>query len=108
MGYETVAIARGADKADLAKQLGAHHYVDSTAGPVAEALQALGGAKVVLATAGNSAAIAETVDGLGPRGELVVIGATPAPMPISPFQLILKGRLVRGHPRGPPRTCRTP
>ncbi|MBT3166381.1 alcohol dehydrogenase catalytic domain-containing protein [Streptomyces sp. Vc74B-19] len=100
MGFETVAIARGADKADFAKQLGAHHYVDSTAGPVAEALRSLGGAKVVLATAGNSEAIASTVDGLTPRGELVVVGATPDPMPISPFQLILQGRLVRGHPSG--------
>ncbi|MEU0579629.1 alcohol dehydrogenase [Streptomyces griseoincarnatus] len=99
MGYETVAIARGADKADFAKELGAHHYVDSTAGPVAEALQALGGAKMVLATAGNSEAMAATVDGLAPRGELVV-GATPDPMPVSPLQLILKGRLVRGHPSG--------
>ncbi|MFE8955272.1 alcohol dehydrogenase [Streptomyces althioticus] len=100
MGYETVAIARGADKADLAKELGAHHYVDSTEGPVAEALQALGGAKVVLATAGNSEAMAATVDGLTPRGELVVVGATPDPMPVSPLQLLLKGRLVRGHPSG--------
>lgn len=69
MGFETVAIARGAEKADFAKQLGAHHYVDSTSDtPVAEALQSLGGAKVVLATAGNSAAITATVDGLAPRG----------------------------------------
>ncbi|MGY1402294.1 zinc-binding dehydrogenase, partial [Streptomyces sp. SS10] len=100
MGYETVAIARGADKADFAKELGAHHYVDSTAGPVAKALQALGGAKVVLATAGNSEAMAATVDGLAPRGELVVVGAAPDPMPVSPLQLLLKGRLVRGHPSG--------
>src|SRR3989454_2834524 len=58
MGFETVAIARGAEKADFAKQLGAHHYVDSTAAtPVAEALQSLGGARAVLATAGNSQAI---------------------------------------------------
>jgi alcohol dehydrogenase len=101
MGYETVAIARGADKADLAKELGAHHYVDSTAGtPVAEALQALGGADVVLATVGNSEAIASVVDGLAQRGELVVIGATGDPMGIAPLQLILQGRVVRGHPSG--------
>jgi alcohol dehydrogenase len=69
MGFETVAVARGAEKADFAEQLGAHHYVDSTSGtPVAEALQSLGGAKVVLATAGNSEAITATVDGLAPAG----------------------------------------
>ncbi|MEU8970584.1 alcohol dehydrogenase [Streptomyces monashensis] len=101
MGFETVAIARGAEKADFAKRLGAHHYVDSTADtPVAEALQSLGGAKTVLATAGNSEAITATVDGLAPRGELVVIGADPEAMGITPLQLIMGGRVVRGHPSG--------
>ncbi|MCX4641630.1 MULTISPECIES: alcohol dehydrogenase [unclassified Streptomyces] len=101
MGFETVAIARGAEKADFAKQLGAHHYVDSTSDtPVAEALQSLGGAKVVLATAGNSAAITATVDGLAPRGELVVIGADTEPLGISPAQLLMSGYIVRGHPAG--------
>jgi alcohol dehydrogenase len=101
MGFETVAIARGPEKADFAKQLGAHHYVDSTSGtPVAEALQSLGGAKVVLATAGHSEAITATVDGLAPRGELVAIGADPEPLGISPVQLLMMGRIVRGHPSG--------
>jgi alcohol dehydrogenase len=101
MGMETVAIARGADKAEIAEQLGAHHYIDSTAGtPVAEALHSLGGAKVVLATAGSSEAIAATVDGLSHRGELVVIGAAPEPLGISPLQLIMAGKVVRGHPSG--------
>ncbi|OIJ64402.1 alcohol dehydrogenase [Streptomyces mangrovisoli] len=101
MGYETVAIARGEEKAELAKRLGAHHYIDSTAGtPVASALQNLGGAKVVLATAGNSEAITAAVDGLTPRGELVVLGADTEPLGIAPLQLILSGRVVRGHPSG--------
>ncbi|WP_327228050.1 alcohol dehydrogenase [Streptomyces platensis] len=101
MGFETVAIARGAAKADLAKQLGAHHYIDSTADTtVADALRSLGGAKVVLATAGSSDAITATVDGLSHRGELVVIGAAFESMGISPVQLILQGRIVRGHPSG--------
>ncbi|KOV96741.1 alcohol dehydrogenase [Streptomyces sp. NRRL B-3648] len=101
MGFETVGIARGAEKAGFAKQLGAHHYVDSTSGtPVAEALQSLGGAKVVLATAGNSEAITATVDGLAHRGELVAIGADSAPLGISPAQLLMSGRVVRGHPSG--------
>ncbi|GAA1168250.1 alcohol dehydrogenase [Streptomyces hebeiensis] len=101
MGFETVAIARGPAKADLAKRLGAHHYVDSTGGTaVADALQALGGARAVLATAANSDAITATVDGLSPRGELVVIGADAAPLGISPNQLLMNGRVVRGHPSG--------
>ncbi|MGW0630540.1 alcohol dehydrogenase [Streptomyces sp. NPDC002758] len=101
MGFETVAIARGQAKADLAKQLGAHHYIDSTSGtPVAEALGSLGGARAVLATAGNSEAITAVVDGLSHRGELVVIGAVPEPLGINPVQLLMKGRVVRGHPSG--------
>ncbi|MEV5953161.1 alcohol dehydrogenase [Streptomyces sp. NPDC051987] len=101
MGFETVAVARGAEKADFAKQLGAHHYVDSTAEtPVGEALRSLGGARAVLATAGNSQAISAAVDGLAPRGELVVIGADPEPLGISPLQLLLSGRVIRGHPSG--------
>ncbi len=101
MGFETVAIARGAGRADLAKRLGAHHYIDSAADTsVADALKSLGGAKVVLATVGNSDAITSTVEGLLPRGELVVIGATPEPMGVSPFQLLLKGKVLRGHPSG--------
>lgn len=101
MGFETVAIARGAGKADFAKQLGAHHYIDSTADtPVADALQSLGGAKVVLATAASSDAITAMVDGLVHRGELVVVGATAEPLGISPVQLLQRGRIIRGHPSG--------
>jgi len=100
MGFETVAIARGSDKAADAKELGAHHYVDSTAEDVAEALRKLGGAAVVLATAANSEAMAATVGGLGPQGELVIIGVTTENLPISPFDLINAGLSVTGHPSG--------
>jgi D-arabinose 1-dehydrogenase-like Zn-dependent alcohol dehydrogenase len=100
MGFETIAIARGTGKADDARKLGAHHYIDSTAGDVSAALKALGGAAVVLATAGNSQAMADTVGGLLPRGELVTIGVTPDPLPISPAQLITPGISIVGHPSG--------
>ena len=106
MGFETVAIARGAAKGEDAKQLGAHHYIDSTAEDVAEALQALGGATVVLATAANSAAIGQTVGGLGPEGELVVVGVTADPLPISPADLILSGRRVTRASVGHVARCR--
>jgi len=100
MGFETIAIARGAAKADDARQLGAHHYIDSTSGDVSEALRALGGAAVVLGTAGNSQAMADTVGGLLPLGELITIGVTADPLPISPVQLITPGLSIVGHPSG--------
>ncbi|WP_199424560.1 alcohol dehydrogenase catalytic domain-containing protein [Actinotalea solisilvae] len=100
MGFETVAIARGRERAGLARELGAHHYVDASDGDVAAALQALGGARVVLGTTASSAAMAATVDGLCPGGELLVVGAAPEPMEVSPFQLISTTRSVHGHPSG--------
>ena len=100
MGFDTVAIARGPAKADDARALGARHYIDSTAVDVAGELQKLGGAVVVLATAGNSAAMGQTVGGLAPEGELVVVGVTPEPLPISPLDLITAGLSVTGHPSG--------
>lgn len=100
MGFETVAIARGPGKEEDAKKLGAHHYVDSNASDPAAALRDLGGARVVLATAANSAAMAATIGGLGPEGELVVIGVTPDNLPISPLDLINSGLSVTGHPSG--------
>ncbi|MEV0831247.1 alcohol dehydrogenase [Nonomuraea rubra] len=100
MGLEVVAISRGTEKAELAKQLGAHHYLDSTAGDPAEALQALGGARVVLATAMSSAAMSGAIDGLAHNGELLVVGAAPEPIEVSPFQVIPGTKSVHGHPSG--------
>jgi alcohol dehydrogenase len=100
MGFETIAIARGADKEANARELGAHHYIDSRAENVADAMQKLGGASVVLATAANSQAMADTVGGLAPQGELVIVGVTAEPLPISPLQLITPGYSVQGHPSG--------
>jgi alcohol dehydrogenase len=100
MGFETVAIARGKDKEADARELGAHHYVDSNADDVSDALQALGGVAVVLATAGSSQAVGQTVGGLAPRGEIVVIGVSADPLPISPAQLIMPALSVAGHPSG--------
>ena len=100
MGFETIAIGRGADKAEDARALGAQHYIDSTAGDVSEALRGLGGASVVLGTVGSATAMAETVGGLLPRGELIAIGVTAEPLPISPMQLIGPGLSVTGHASG--------
>lgn len=100
LGFETVAIARGQEKSDLARELGAHHVIDSITQDVAASLQQLGGAKVVLATSANSAAMSATLDGLTHRGQLIVIGAVPEPIPVSPFQLITGNKTVEGHASG--------
>lgn len=88
LGFETVAIARGAGKEPLARQLGAHHYIDNQTQDTAAALQALGGAKVVLGTVTSNPAMTGTLGGLTHRGELIVIGVNPEPFQVSPFALI--------------------
>jgi len=100
MGFETVAIARGTAKEQAARDLGARHYIDSTAEDVAARLRELGGARVVLATGTESPAISACVDGLAPRGHLVVIGASAQPLSINPLQLIFGSHTVVGHASG--------
>jgi D-arabinose 1-dehydrogenase-like Zn-dependent alcohol dehydrogenase len=95
MGFHTVAIARGADKAPLAKQLGAHHYIDSQAQDASAELQKLGGAKVILATATSGEAMAAVQGGLGVNGTLMVIGAADS-MQVSPLLLLMGRRSVKG------------
>ena len=92
MGFEVAAIARGADKAELAKKLGAHHYIDNAATEPAEALQALGGAKVILITASGGKTVAETFKGLRPGGVSIVLGVGPEPIETSSLDLIFWGR----------------
>ena len=99
-GYRVAAIGRGPENAELAKKLGAAVYIDTNATNGAQELQKLGGAKVILCTAPNSKAMSELVDGLGAGGKLLVVGATPEPLEISPFQLIMARRDVQGWPAG--------
>jgi D-arabinose 1-dehydrogenase-like Zn-dependent alcohol dehydrogenase len=100
MGFRTVAIGRGADKQALAQKLGAHEYIDNSAGPPAQALQKLGGARVVLATAPDSKSMSELVDGLGPRGTLMIIGAGMESLTVTPLQLIPASKSIRGWASG--------
>jgi D-arabinose 1-dehydrogenase-like Zn-dependent alcohol dehydrogenase len=100
MGFRTIAIGRGADKQALAKELGAHDYIDNSAGPPAQALQKLGGAHVILATAPDSKSMSALVDGLGPRGTLMIIGAGMESLTVTPIQLIFGSRSIRGWASG--------
>jgi propanol-preferring alcohol dehydrogenase len=103
MGFEVAAIARGADKADLVKKLGAHHYIDSSVrGDPAKGLQALGGATVVLATASAGKAVADTVKGLRPGGVVIALGVTEEPIQLSSMDLIFASRRVAGALTGNP------
>ena len=96
MGFETVAINRGNNKEPLARQLGAHHYIDATAQDVVSELQKLGGARVILATAPNAQAISVLVDGLAPSGKLLVPAAPAEPLTVNVFSLITRRSSIAG------------
>jgi D-arabinose 1-dehydrogenase-like Zn-dependent alcohol dehydrogenase len=100
MGFETVAVARGADKEPFARALGAHHYIDSTGSDVSAGLQALGGAKVILSTVTSADAMGAALGGLGARGQLVVLGVDMEPIAVPPVVLVGQTRSVAGHPSG--------
>src|SRR5712675_1146368 len=102
MGFEVAAIARGTNKAELAQKLGAHHYIDNAAVNPAEALQALGGAKVVLITASGGKTVAETFKGLRPGGVSIVLGVGPEPIEVLSIDLIFGSRKLEGALRGDP------
>jgi len=100
MGFETVGVARGKDKESLAKQLGAHHYIDSTGQDVAAELTKLGGAAVILATVTDAKSMSTAVGGLGIDGKLIVLGAPHEPLEVAAFALIGGRRSIVGWPSG--------
>src|SRR5437016_7498545 len=101
-GYNVAAVGRGSENGALAKKLGASVYINSKSTNAAEALQDLGGAKVILATAPSSKAMSELINGLGPNGKLMVVGATFDPIEVTPIQLITGSRTIQGWSTGIP------
>ena len=96
MGFRTVAIARGPEKEAMARELGAHAYVDTAREDAVAALQRLGGAQAILATAPSGQAMGPLVAGLGPGGTLIVVAVPQDPIPVSAMPLIFGGRSIRG------------
>jgi D-arabinose 1-dehydrogenase-like Zn-dependent alcohol dehydrogenase len=101
-GYRVAAIGRGSENAASAKELGASAYIDSQSTNPAQALQKLGGAKAILATAPSSQAMSALIDGLAPNGKLMVVGAAFEPIEATPVQLISGSRTIQGWASGTP------
>lgn len=102
MGFRTVVVARGADKAELAMKLGAHAYIDSEAENAAKALRKMGGASVIVATVSSTAAMAPLIAGLRPHGQLAVVGAGAEPLKVGVGDLIFGERSIIGVNTGSP------
>ncbi len=99
MGFTTIALSAGKDKEELARKLGASIYIDASTTDTAAELQKLGGAHVILATAPSARAMASVINGLTPRGKLLIVGAAADPMPVVPI-LLLSGKSIAGWPSG--------
>lgn len=95
-GYEVAAISRGANKERLARQLGAHHYIDSDKEEPAKALKALGGAKVIIATAPKAKTISALMGGLQPNGELIIAAVDDTPLDWSAMDFLMGPNTVKG------------
>lgn len=102
MGFRTVAIGRGREKEKLAKDLGAHLYIDTSAEDAAAALQRLGGARAILATGTSGAAMGPLVSGLSARGKFIVVGVPEDPISLNAFPLVFGGRSIYGTLTGTP------
>jgi D-arabinose 1-dehydrogenase-like Zn-dependent alcohol dehydrogenase len=100
LGYRVVAISRGRAKETLARELGAHVYLDSTASDPAKELLRIGGANTIVATAPNAKAVSELVGGLARGGEVVFVAGMAEPLVIPPFVLMRSNLRVRGSVEG--------
>jgi propanol-preferring alcohol dehydrogenase len=102
MGFRTVAIGRGREKEKLAKDLGAHVYIDTTVDDAVAALQRMGGARAILATATSGDAMGPLVPGLAARGKFIVVGVPQDPIQLNAFPLVFGGRSIYGTLTGTP------
>lgn len=102
MGFEVAAIGHGAGKSELAKKLGAHHYIDSSSVDPGQALQDLGGAALVIATASGGKAVVQIVKSLRPRGKIMTLGAMPDPIEVLTYDLLFASRSIEGALIGDP------
>jgi D-arabinose 1-dehydrogenase-like Zn-dependent alcohol dehydrogenase len=102
LGFHTVAIGRGREKEKLAKDLGAHVYIDTAVEDAAAALQRMGGARAILATAPSGDAMGPLVSGLAARGKLIVVGVPGDPIQLNAFPLVFGGRSIYGALTGTP------
>src|SRR2546430_3784522 len=91
MGFRTVAIGKGGEKEKLAKDLGAHVYIDTAVEDAAAVLQHMGGARAILATAPSGGAMGPLVSGLAARGKLIVVAVPGDPIQLNAVPLIFAG-----------------
>lgn len=102
MGFRVVAVGRGADIAGEVKALGSHRYIDTNVEEPVEALQAMGGAQLILTTITDSAAACGLVPALAPKGKFLVVGVGKTPLTVAPGFMVSGERVLEGSITGTP------
>jgi aryl-alcohol dehydrogenase len=95
-----IAVDQVASRLELARELGATHAVDASAGRVADAIRDLtpDGVDYTLDTTGNMTVLRMAMDVLAPRGTCGYVGGAPpgAAVTIDVEQIMVGGRTIRG------------
>ena len=100
-GCEVTAFSTSKDKEKEARELGAHHFVNTRDNGGLK--KAAGSLDLILSTVSADQDFQSFVGALRPKGTLVILGASPSPLQIAGFSLILGQKAVAGSPTGSPR-----
>jgi alcohol/geraniol dehydrogenase (NADP+) len=99
-GAEVTAFSTSKDKEAEAKELGAHHFVNTRD---TGALKKVAGAfDFLLSTVSADQDWQAYVNALRPKGMLCLVGAAPSPMQIQGASLVLTQKAISGSPTGSP------
>ncbi|KAM6525757.1 hypothetical protein FALCPG4_011292 [Fusarium falciforme] len=95
MGYKVAVVSSSASKKDLALQLGAHVYIDTSSEDAVKKLQELGGAALVLATASNGKSVSALTGAMQAGGKMVLVAAA-GPVEFNTTDLIMGTSAIQG------------
>lgn len=101
-GCDVTAFTSSAGKADEARQMGAHHVVDTHS---ADGLKKVSSSfDFILSTVAVPVDWSAYIEALAPKGHLHLVGAVMKPLEVTAFELLFKQRSVGGSPSGAPAT----
>jgi D-arabinose 1-dehydrogenase-like Zn-dependent alcohol dehydrogenase len=101
-GFEVFAVARGESRRDFALSLGADHFIDSSAVAPGSALAAAGGVDAIINTAPAPELVPGLLDGLQPRGQLILTGTGSEPASVPVGKMVAHALRITGHITGSP------
>jgi D-arabinose 1-dehydrogenase-like Zn-dependent alcohol dehydrogenase len=101
MRGRVAVLSTSADKEDEARELGAERFINLKTESPSEALRTWeGGADIILATPPAAEPMIAAFPGLALNGTMVVLGAPPSDIAVSPMELIMGRRRLMGSPAG--------